>query len=90
VTPGADGEQLHAMARDMENANPLWIVVFGVYSRQFVAFPRFAVPKGTIISARYPAAIRERMRQIEHAARIGRDEERDRMAQAAPADGGQG
>jgi hypothetical protein len=90
MTPGADGEGLHAMAREMESANPLWIVVFGVYSRQFVAFPLFAVPKGTVVSARYPAAVRERMRQIEHAARIERDEERDRMAQAALADGGEG
>jgi hypothetical protein len=90
TTPGADGGEIHATTREIESANPLWIVVFGLYSRQFVAFPSFTVPKGTVIPARYPTAMRERMRHIEHAAHIERDEERDRMVHAAPADDGEG
>jgi hypothetical protein len=86
TAPGADDETLQAVARDIESANPLWIVMFGVFSKQFVAFPRFTAPRGTVVSARYPAAMRERMRHIEHAARTGRD----RAAQAAPADHRQG
>ena len=55
-------------AEKLETDNPLWIVVFGVYSRQFIAFPRFNVPIGTIAAARYPAALPGRMRRIERAA----------------------
>jgi hypothetical protein len=53
------------IAKKLESEDPLWIVVFGVYSRQFVAFPRFNVPAGTIVVARYPGALMERMRQTE-------------------------
>lgn len=52
-------------AEKLETDNPLWIVVFGVYSQQFVAFPRFAVPAGTVVTELYPAALEERMRQLE-------------------------
>jgi hypothetical protein len=45
--------------------NPSWIVLFGIYSRQFVAFPRFDVPMGTVVAARYPATLPPRMRRIE-------------------------
>jgi hypothetical protein len=90
MAPGMDNEMLRAMAREIESANPLWIVVFGIYSGQFAAFPRFAAPKGAVISARYPGAMRERMRQIERASHIARDEKRNTAAQAATADDGDG
>lgn len=57
-------------AERLETENPRWIVVFGVYSRQFVAFPRFSVPVGTMATARYPADLEERMCQIEAQAGI--------------------
>ena len=53
------------IADKLESENPLWIVVFGTYSRQFVAFPRFNAPMGTMAVARYPGALTERMRRIE-------------------------
>jgi hypothetical protein len=68
ICPTADDEMLRA-AEKMESDNPLWIIVFGVYSRQFVAFPRFNAPKGTMAVAGYPPALTERMRAIERAAR---------------------
>jgi hypothetical protein len=75
----AAGEIRHGPAEDMrriagrlESDNPSWIVVFGVYSREFVAFPRFAAPRGTVIAVSYPGAMPGRMRQIERAARIWR------------------
>lgn len=58
------------IAEKLETDNPMWIVVFGVYSRQFVAFPRFSAPVGTIVTARYPAALPQRMRRVELAARF--------------------
>jgi hypothetical protein len=52
-------------ARRLELDNPGWIVIFGVYTRQFVAFPRFPAPARTIIAATYPAALPARMREVE-------------------------
>jgi hypothetical protein len=59
---------MRRIAGQMEEDNPSWIVVFGVYTRQFVAFPRFHAP-GTVVTATYPAALPPRMRAIEAQAR---------------------
>jgi hypothetical protein len=56
------------IARRLEADNPLWIVVFGVYSKEFVCFPRFTVPGGAIVIARHPGELKPQMRRIEHAA----------------------
>jgi hypothetical protein len=55
------------MAEQLESENPWWIVLYGVSSREFVAFPRFKVPKGTVLAACHPGALPPRMRQIEGA-----------------------
>lgn len=60
-----DTADMVLIGKALESENPLWIVVFGIYSRQFVAFPRFSVPNGTMAVARYPAALCQRMRRIE-------------------------
>jgi hypothetical protein len=60
------------IAENLESENPLWIVIFGIYSREFVAFPRFNAPAGTMAVARYPGALKERMRRIECAMRMPR------------------
>ena len=45
-------------AERLESDNQLWIVLYGVYSEEFIAFPRFNVPSGmTMLVARYPAAL---------------------------------
>jgi hypothetical protein len=59
-----DDEMLHA-ARQLESENPLWIVIFGVYTRQFVAFPRFSAPGGTMAVAHCKEALTAKMRDIE-------------------------
>jgi hypothetical protein len=56
-------------ARRLEAENPLWIVVYGVYSKEFVCFPRFVVPGGAIVAARYPETLLSRMRRVESSAR---------------------
>lgn len=64
------------MARSMKHRlmgvpNPKsWIVVFGVFTREFVCFPKFPAPAGTIVTALYPDAIPPRMRMIEGALRV--------------------
>lgn len=65
-------DDMRRIAERLESDNPLWMVVYGVYTRQFVAFPRFAAPKGTFIAAHYPGAVPARMRQIERETGISR------------------
>ena len=63
-------------AQRTERENPGWIVVFGSFTKQFVCFPTFPAPAGTIITALYPDAIPPRMRMIERTlrARLPKDE----------------
>ena len=56
-------------AERTERENPGWIVMFGSYTKQFVCFPTFPAPAGTMITALYPDAIPPRMRIIERALR---------------------
>jgi hypothetical protein len=53
------------VAQRLESDNPLWLVMFGDYSWEFVAFPRFTAPRGTVVTAHYPAALPSRMREVE-------------------------
>jgi hypothetical protein len=66
-----DDDTSREAAERTERENPGWIVVFGVFTRQFVCFPGFAAPAGTIVIALYPDAIPPRMRKIERALRAG-------------------
>jgi len=71
-----DDDVSREAAARTERDNPGWIVVFGVFTREFVCFPRFSASAGTIITALYPDAIPPRMRIIERAlqARLPKDE----------------
>jgi hypothetical protein len=60
-----DDERNRAEAERIERENPGWIVVFGVYTRQFICFPRFSAPRGTVLVALYPSALPPLMRSIE-------------------------
>ena len=48
-------------ARQIELQRPGWMVLWGVYSKQYVAFPLSAAPPGTILTARYAPALAARM-----------------------------
>jgi hypothetical protein len=76
---GGTDEAHRETARWLEHDNPGGIVVFGVYTRQFVAFPRFPAPPRTIVATAYPAALPGRMRKVEsrlNAARPQREDSR--------------
>jgi hypothetical protein len=68
-TRRSDVAEMRRIAGRMEEDNPSWIVVFGVFTREFVAFPRFDAPRGTVVTASYAAALPPRMRAIEAQAR---------------------
>jgi hypothetical protein len=65
----ADAEEAaRAEARRLEADNPLWLVMFGVSSGEFVCFPRFSVPFRAIVAAKNPDLLPSRMRTIENSA----------------------
>jgi hypothetical protein len=61
-------EEMRQEAERLERDNPRWIILFGIYTRELVAFPRFPVPRGTIVAARHPDALPARMRAVEQCA----------------------
>ena len=72
VTGPAGVAETKRIAEEMAKRHPLWIVMFGDYSKQFVAFPRFTAPQGTILAARYPNALPPRLRAVENTTLPGR------------------
>jgi hypothetical protein len=66
--PGINEDEARAIAERLETENPRWIVIFGVFTGQFVGFPRFEAPPGTMVIALYPDAILARMRDAERQA----------------------
>jgi hypothetical protein len=53
-------------ARQIERRRPGWIVVWGCYTRQFVAFPLFRAAPGTILAAKQSATLIASMRETEN------------------------
>lgn len=66
-----DDDAAREAAERTERENPGWIVVFGSFTKEFVCFPLFPAPEGTMIVALYPAALPARMRDVERALRVG-------------------
>ena len=65
-----DEGEARTIAAWIESQHPQWMVIFGAYSREFVCFPRFSAPSGTIVVAKYPPAALDRMRGIEDQFRL--------------------
>jgi hypothetical protein len=49
----------------LEQQNPGWMIIFGSYTRQYVAFPLFATPLGSYVSATESRELTRRMRHVE-------------------------
>lgn len=58
-------------ATRIERAFPHWLVMWGAYSRQFWAFPRFRVPRGTIAHAASAGDLAGMMRAIQQSVAMG-------------------
>lgn len=69
-------DELREIARGIEEKRPGWIVVWGTYTRQFVAFPLFGAPRGTILTAHYPDALVDRMQYAERKLRTSAEKKR--------------
>ena len=69
-----DDNACWAMAEEMQQERPGWLVIWGCYSKRFVAFPLFTVRQRTILVAYYPDALLARMEEAERTMRIEPDE----------------
>ena len=58
-------DEYRRTAASIERDNPLWIVIWGIFSREYWAFPKFNVPPHTILHARNPSQLAAQMRQVE-------------------------
>jgi hypothetical protein len=58
-------DQERQVASEIEQSRPSWLVMWGCYSRLFWGFPRFSVPRGTIVSASKPDRLLADMDSVE-------------------------
>ncbi|HVB45353.1 MAG TPA: hypothetical protein VNF47_21980 [Streptosporangiaceae bacterium] len=59
------------MAEKVMEVFPFWMVMWGEYTREFWAYPRFCAPAGTILHAADPGALAGMMRQLQRAVMDG-------------------
>lgn len=60
-----DEQAAREIASRLEADHPLWMVVYGVYTQQFICFPKFNAPYGAVLVATYPEALHDRMKTVE-------------------------
>jgi hypothetical protein len=65
-----DESSYRAAADEIQRQRPGWLVIWGVYSRRFTAYPLFPVRHRVIIIAGYPQALIQRMDEAERSLRI--------------------
>lgn len=61
----ADERTRKEIAERIQQDNPHWLVIWGVYSREYVAFPLFGAPPRTVLHTQHPGELVSRMRQTE-------------------------
>lgn len=66
----ADEDVCRATARQIEEQHPGWMIMWGVYTRTFVAFPLFAARRRIVVTAAYPDVLLEWMEQAERRLRL--------------------
>ena len=68
-----DAGQAVRVAERLEEDNPDWVIIYGSYSREFVAFPVYPdAPDNCYCSAKDPAALGSHIRDTERRHRRGR------------------
>ena len=65
-----EDEEWRVVAGDVQRQRPGWLVIWGCYSKRFVAFPLFPVRRRTILLASYPPALIDRMDKAERTLRV--------------------
>lgn len=72
--PGNDNNAYRAIAEQINQARPHWLVLWGTYSRRFWAFPLFEMQPRMLIHASYPDALVARMDEAERRYRLQPEE----------------
>jgi hypothetical protein len=75
MPPFAADDEPREIARHLAAKSPNWLVLWGVYTHEFVAFPRFDAPRGTIVTAIYPDTLIGRTQEVERRLRISAKKE---------------
>jgi len=75
-------EEGRAIAGELRRQRPDWLIMWGCYSRRFVAFPLFAATERVIVTTHYPDALVPRLDEAEHRWRIRPDTDDEKMGQA--------
>jgi len=65
ASPAGRDADRYKTAQAIQQAHPDWLVVWGVYTREYVAFPLFRAPAGAIIQSASPDRLLQRMQQAE-------------------------
>lgn len=68
--PMLDDAEAWAIAEDVNRQRPDWLVTWGTYSHEFVAYPLFSMHQRVIVTAHYPDALAGRMDEVERRWRI--------------------
>jgi hypothetical protein len=62
----AERDQMcHGVAAEIAREHPRWLVLWGLYSREFWAFPNLPVERGTIVHAPDPEMLLIGMTEVE-------------------------
>lgn len=71
TSPDPDNEDAcRTAAARLQHDHSHWLVMWGCYTRNYIAFPLFAAPRGIILTAADPAQLAARMRTQERSARV--------------------
>lgn len=70
--PVDDDGHARDLAMQIERGHSQWVVVWGVYSREYWAFACFDVPQGIIMHSVDPNELVRQMREVELRAAAGR------------------
>lgn len=66
TSPDPDNEDAcRTAAAQLQHDHQHWLVLWGCYTRTYIAFPLFAAPSGTILTAAAPAELAVKMRRQE-------------------------
>jgi hypothetical protein len=68
----SDEDACRRAAAQLQHDHEHWLVMWGCYTRSYVAFPLFPAPPGTILTARTPADLAAKMRRQERSAAAAR------------------
>jgi hypothetical protein len=72
--PPNDDDGCRAVAEQINQDHPQWLVLWGTYSRRFWAYPLFDMQPRMLVHATYPDALIARMDETEHRYRIWPEE----------------